>query len=232
MTTEVHITTFNRLPYLEKCVWSIIATAQKDYIIRVSDDGSTDNTVEWLKMMEKRGLLEPHFNNCLGTAENYNYLMSIAKTEYPIITNDDMYFYRGWDTLDIPEDCGTLTMNDVSGNMTGALYPIVIAKPKHYGNIACTYINKALWGKIPFKFNRPKDKKRLGYFGNSFLEFAKMSRLPKSQHYISKPYFALNMERKTCKLSEYDYLIKIGYIDERKKWQKGHASNYGLPKGY
>lgn len=97
---EIVITTYNRLPYLQKCLWSIIASTRAPYRIIVCDDGSDDGTVEFLREMESRNLIEVIYRDKnKGTANNFNDMIDMVRGDWFVMANDDMYFHRGWETV-------------------------------------------------------------------------------------------------------------------------------------
>lgn len=98
------IITFNRKPYLEKLLISFENTYNKDYeyIIIIADDGSTDDTLEYLDIYIKKYpniVLIKNYKAYIGGQTN-SILQESLKYEYDVgfMVNDDVEFLeKGWD---------------------------------------------------------------------------------------------------------------------------------------
>lgn len=150
-TIEINVVTYNRIEYLKKCIWSIIASTPQPYILRVLDDGLTDGTVEWLEIMEKRGLLEFWTNKeQKGPAENFNFLLDKAQQDFAVMSCDDMYFQRGWlsqatEAL-LSDKTGVLGMFDYEKAKQGTEFEKVWETNKI--GLGCSWINLDVWRDI------------------------------------------------------------------------------------
>ena len=208
--TDIIISTYNRYSYLYKCVWSIIATTKTPYRLIVVDDNSTDGTNEFLKDMKDRGLLIYHRNEKnLGTAKTLNKGISMVKSSWFVMANDDMYFYRGWDIevmriSQIP-DCGIVTFFDYTRFKFVKTKQIddKTIKIKSSGLGAC-FINKKLFNKAG-GFSLPKGKK-MGFFASSFCERSLKTNIVKNKHYATVPHYAHHMDLNNSKMCERKYM--------------------------
>lgn len=45
---DICVVTYNRLQYLQNCIWSILASTRIKYRLFVISDNSTDGTNKWL----------------------------------------------------------------------------------------------------------------------------------------------------------------------------------------
>ena len=121
-TVDMCVVTYNRLEYLKLCVWSILASTKIPYRLFVISDNSTDGTNEWLLEMKKLGKIDEVIINSknLGSAESFNRVIRATSSEYIVMTCDDMWFHRGWDTACL----GILNKFKNSGIITFFNFPI------------------------------------------------------------------------------------------------------------
>jgi len=225
---DIIINTFNRLPYLEKCIWSIIASISMPYRITVIDDLSTDGTRAWLKLMKKRGLIHNVIlpKAKLGSAETLNFAISTTDSKWFIFANDDMWFHRGWLSacaqiaMDY-QNCGAISFFDYT-NLKVGKNAIFTKKRDCYtlkaSGLGATMMNRDLWKKTGGF--RIKGGKKMGFFASDFCE-----QLPKLQFVRRGLYqtllpWATHMDAVKCKLNERDYSESIGYHAFRKKNKK------------
>ena len=207
---DIVISTYNRHSYLYKCVWSIIATTKTPYRLIVIDDCSSDETTNFLTGMKDRGLLEYHRNEKnLGTSKTLNKGISLVNSEWFVMANDDMYFYRGWDTevlrISKIKDCGIVTFFDYT-RMKFVKKRVIDDKTieiKSSGLGACL-INKELFYKSGC-FNLPKGKK-MGFFASSFCDKSLKTRLIRNKHYATTPNYAHHMDLNNSKMCERKYM--------------------------
>lgn len=100
MEISVVLATYNRLPKLEKCLGSLLnQDSVKDYEVVIVDNGSTDNTVEYLKDLAKKSkklkLLEHGLGN-VGPAKARNLGTKAAKSAIVAFTDDDCIPPKNW----------------------------------------------------------------------------------------------------------------------------------------
>lgn len=230
---DIAIVTYNRLPYLQKCIWSIIASTKMEYNIYVSDDCSTDGTREWLVEMRSRGLIKALVLNKkpIGTAKNFNNIIDFTEGETFIMANDDMYFYRDWDKTVMNiykkyEDCGIVSFyNYARINLDKCVKKVT---PKLFTTcrtgMGCSLVNRDLYSKAG-KFKLPKGK-RMGYFATPFCVSATKVKIKRNKHYVPVKNYAVHMDEKHCKLNEIEYITKNGYYAHRSK-HKNNKINEG-----
>ena len=91
LTLSIIIPTYNRSDQLEKCLNSILISDDNDIEVIISDNASTDNTVEFLsKNQDKRVLVLRNEKN-IGADRNLKKLVLSAHGEYVFIITDDSF---------------------------------------------------------------------------------------------------------------------------------------------
>jgi GT2 family glycosyltransferase len=91
---SVVIITRNRVDYLRECVDSILLQDYPDFEILIGDNGSTDETIEYLEQLAANDLrVTARFNGKnLGSCEGRNLLLQRATGELWFIIDDDATF--------------------------------------------------------------------------------------------------------------------------------------------
>jgi len=220
---DVCVVTYNRLSYLQKCVWSIIASTRRPYRIHVIDDGSTDGSREWLQYMKESGKIFNYIFNeeNLGSAGSLNKVIDSTETQYITVTFDDMYFHRGWDETVF----GILRDYKDSGLISFYNYPFTkfdtkiddrVWKVVRTG-IGAALINKELYEKAG-KFILPYGRK-MGWFTTPFCNRCNHVDIPRNKHYVPVMPYVTNMDEPQCRLNERN--AQGEYIAMRQREKKG-----------
>ena len=225
---DIVVVTFNRLPYLKKCIASIVASTEVPYRIFVYDDLSSDGTQEWLLKMRNRGVVDALILSKInqGTAIAFNDIIKSTTSDWFAMCNDDMYFHRGWDIacLDMVnryEQCGVINFFDYSryeldDNVT-KIADDVYDIPR--AGLGSAFVSRVAFNKAK-GFILPKGKK-MGYMTTPFCERIK-------KHYSilgTIPHYATNMDVVGCTLNEFEYIDKNGYFDTRAKAKNFTSGN-------
>lgn len=98
---SILIPTYNRVNYLLKNLNVILSQIDNEIIdlieIKISDNGSTDNTIEQLELLKKKSnIIEYSVNETnLGADRNFLKLVREATGKFIWIFGDDEYFYEG-----------------------------------------------------------------------------------------------------------------------------------------
>lgn len=114
-TVSVCIPTYNSASYVAQTLDSILAQTYQDVEIIVSDNASTDETVEILREYEATHGIQVHRNERnIGPNDNFNRLISLAKGKYTAIYHsDDLYeptiLEESVEVLDRNRDVGLVT---------------------------------------------------------------------------------------------------------------------------
>lgn len=217
---DICIVTYNRLIYLERCVWSLIA-ASKQVRIFIIDDASTDGTREWLIKMKLRGLIHKHIlrDTNQGTAKNFNSVIRASDSDYFMMCNDDMYFHRGWQeaTNDIIEDyadAGIVSFYDYTRYRLDGGIPL----SDKVWRVVRTGLGASVMYRKLFDatggFVLPHGR-LMGFFATPFCKRAKNTRITRNNHYATIPNYAIHMDILSCPLNEKDTLEE--YIKHRVK---------------
>jgi len=121
---SIVILTFNELEYTKRCVESIRRHTPEAHEIVFVDNGSTDGTVKWLRMLVRENsryrLIENKKN--LGFAKGCNQGIESSTGEYVLLLNNDTVVTEGWlsgmlETLNSAPDIGIVgpMTNRISG---------------------------------------------------------------------------------------------------------------------
>ena len=239
---DICIVTYNRLPYLKKCVWSILASAKVPYRLIVLSDNSTDGTNEWLIEMEKFKKIDKVLINDqnLGTAKSFNRAISETSSEYFVMACDDMWFHRGWDTackdiLNKHKDSGIITFFNfpINPNDTQLKKVSDIAYYRQSTGLGASMINRELFFKAG-AFQLPEGIK-MGYFARDLCKRAVSTGMRRCKQYLTIPYYAEQMDRHNPgsteknppKLSE-EHLFN--HYNERRTLEKNKFKQVGNAK--
>ncbi len=226
---NILIATYNRLEYLKKTVWSIIASEYHcktiEFRILILNDQSDDGTNEWLKDMTERNLIYKVISlpDKVGTANAYNILHGNVdyKDEWFVITNDDMWYHSMWfpyaaETMLLFKDCGIVNMYDytalnVEGNSVVIDKSHLKVKTTGLGSVV---MNNKLYSAVG-GFSLPSTQ-YMGFFASSFCKQAYNTSLIRKFIYQLVPNQVANMDRKSSKLKE----MFNEYVEYRKRQKK------------
>ena len=222
---DICVVTFNRLTYLKKCIWSIIASTSVPHRIFVIDDNSTDGTKQWLLEMRDRGLIHAISLNSegIGTARCFNSIVKATEGEWFVMLNDDMYFYRwwdliGWDIIQNYKDCGIVSFYDytrLSKDQGVEQISEDLQRVVRTG-LGAIFLNRRLYKSVG-GFNLPPNR-LMGFFATNFCNKVLSSNLP-NKIYCPIPHYALHMDNPYCKMNERDYLKAYGLHRLKEKHQ-------------
>jgi GT2 family glycosyltransferase len=120
---SIVIPTWNNLPYLKLCVESIQQNSAFDHQIIIHVNDGKDGSAEWVR---QNGFDASFSDDNIGICFAVNEAAGMAKHDYIVYMNDDMYALPGWDTalheriLRMPSDLfmlsGTMVEPVESGN--------------------------------------------------------------------------------------------------------------------
>jgi glycosyltransferase involved in cell wall biosynthesis len=184
-------------------VWSILASTSIKYRLFVISDNSTDGTNEWLLEMQSLGKIEEVLINSenLGSAASFNKVIRATSSEYFVMTCDDMWFHRGWDTESIKilnqfKDSGIVTffnfpINDGDTQLKRVSESAYFRQSTGLGS---SLMSRALFDKVG-GFVLP-DGLKMGYFAKDFCKKSAMSGLRRSKQYLTDPFYSEQMDRR------------------------------------
>ncbi len=218
---DIALVTYNRLAYLQKCIWSIAAATNGKNRIFVIDDNSNDGTHEWLLEMQKRDIVTyvHHNKKNMGTAWNFNFIIDRTEGKWFCMANDDMYFHRGWmeecnRVIDLYKDCGMVSFYDYTRFSAdqgvenfGSVYRVLRT------GMGCTVVNRLLFDRAG-GFYLPQGK-IMGFFASKLCEKANKIKMERNRHYATQPNYASHMDLRTSKLCEREQLTE--YTKHRQK---------------
>lgn len=207
---DVLVATYNRLEYLKKTIWSLIASNYNSAVkvrIHVFDDKSTDGTNKWLDEMvrDKKIFNVVRHRDKMGTANTYNHLVSLLspkKVKWFVISNDDMWYTSTWisrtlETIYKFPDCGIVNLYDYTAlnSHDGKNSEFIDAehlRVKTTG-LGSSFINMALYLDVG-GFYLPSGK-YMGFFATNFCKTAYTSSLGRNRMYHIVPCVSYNMDR-------------------------------------
>lgn len=199
---DICVVTYNRLEYLKLCIWSILASTKVDYRLFVISDNSTDGTNEWLQEMKDFGKIDEVIINHenLGSAESFNRVIRATSSDYFVMTCDDMWFHRGWDTSSIKilnemKDCGMVTFFNFPINENDPQLKVINDHTyfRQSTGLGSTLISRDLF-EAADGFSLPNGLK-MGYFAREFCKRAGQTKLKRSKHYLTNPFYSEQMDR-------------------------------------
>ncbi|PSN20259.1 glycosyl transferase family 2 [filamentous cyanobacterium CCP5] len=89
MKLSVIVGTYNRLDLLKQCIDSVFAQTKTPVCLYVTDAGSTDGTIEYLKAIASDRLVPIFEGQKFGQARAYNAVFKAIKTPYTCWLSDD-----------------------------------------------------------------------------------------------------------------------------------------------
>ena len=97
---SILIPTWNNLSYLKLCVESINQHSCFPHQILLHINDGSDGTLDWAK---QNGLEYTHSTTNIGICKAVNQASKLAKHDYLVFMNDDMYVLPKWDTILLSE---------------------------------------------------------------------------------------------------------------------------------
>ena len=126
---SIVVGTLNRLPYLRKCVESIVRETRRPFRLYVTDAGSTDGTLDYLRSICSERVTPVLVGKRLGQARAYNEIFERVRSPYTCWLSDDNEVVNGGldlaaNILDVWPRIGMvgLKMRDVQGPFAAAPY--------------------------------------------------------------------------------------------------------------
>jgi GT2 family glycosyltransferase len=92
---SVVLGTYNRLESLKRCIASVFAQTRTPSVVYVTDAGSTDGTVEYLRSIASERLVPVLVGQKLGQARAYNDVFATVTTPYVVWISDDNEIVNG-----------------------------------------------------------------------------------------------------------------------------------------
>ncbi len=102
MKLGVIIPVFNHIYYTIKAVETLVQNTASDYVLIIVDDGSTDDTADYIRELERRNISIRYHKNIKNEGVHYSWNrgLEIAKAEavdYICVANNDIMFAPNWD---------------------------------------------------------------------------------------------------------------------------------------
>lgn len=99
MKISIVIGTYNRIEQLKNCIESIFRETANEVKIYVTDAGSTDGTIEYLKSTTSDRLIPVFVGGKIGQASAYNDVFKLVDTPYVCwLSDDNVIVNKGLDT--------------------------------------------------------------------------------------------------------------------------------------
>ena len=140
---SIIIPTWNNLPFVKLCVESIRKNSAYAHQVILHINDGKDGTLEWAK---SQGLDHTHTPDNAGICVAVNMAAGLAKEDYIVYMNDDMYVCPQWDTY-IMEEIGKAGTDNFMFSST-MIEPADHHNPcvlvQDYGNTVETFNEKGL----------------------------------------------------------------------------------------
>ncbi len=162
---SVVVSTFNRAEYLKKCVNFLLKLNFDNFEIIIVNDGSTDNTRDYLDGLKTGKIRVVHHKENLGLSSARNSGIKAAKYDIIAFTDDDCLVDENW-LKNISEG---FTENNI-GFVIGQVFYI----KKDYIGYFPERLVRNINAKWPMGCNIAYQKKvfdRIGYFEDSFFKY-------------------------------------------------------------
>jgi len=199
---DIVIVTYNRLVYLERCIFSILLNTSVKHRIFVIDDCSNDGTQKWLlEARNRKWIYACNLNKKgQGTAKNFNDIIDATEGEWIVMLNDDFYFHRYWDFagLDIInsfDDCGIVSFYNYTrySDDQGVEHINDNVMRVVRSGLGSAFLNRELYEKAG-KFIMPVKTKLMGFFTTPFCQRSQRVDIQRNKHYVTIPYYSTNMD--------------------------------------
>lgn len=86
---SVVLGTYNRIDQLKSCIQSVVNQTESSFKLYVTDAGSTDGTIEYLKSIASDSIIPIFVGERIGQAKAYNDVFAIVDTPYVCWLSDD-----------------------------------------------------------------------------------------------------------------------------------------------
>jgi glycosyltransferase involved in cell wall biosynthesis len=96
-TFSILIPSWNNLPYLRLCLESITQHSRYKHQVIVFVNEGSDGTLDWLKQSGMEDVDFIHSPDNVGICYAVNESRTLARADYLVFINDDMYVLPGWD---------------------------------------------------------------------------------------------------------------------------------------
>ena len=90
----ISLLTYNKLDYTRKCLMSLFNSISGDVEVVISDNGSTDGTVEYIKSLSGIYFIDNREN--LGFAKAHNQIMRFFPEADVVLLNNDVELPKDW----------------------------------------------------------------------------------------------------------------------------------------
>lgn len=161
---SIVVGTYNRLEHITRCVQSVVRETKRSYRLYVTDAGSTDGTVEYLKSVASDRIIPLLIGKKLGQARAYNDVFRQITSPYVCWISDDNEIVNGGldlaaGILDRDNRIGMVGMKvkDVQGPFVDAPY---------IGGVSSLGILNVNQGMLPTKV-----LSEVGYFSEAFRDY-------------------------------------------------------------
>lgn len=161
----ISILTHNKIEYTKKTIDSLYNHTHVPFVLHITDNNSTDGTVEYLKKIEKNDYVNVTYNkeNIGFAASNNKVVMRYKEFDYFVLMNNDIEFKESWLEKHIDQLCHDnklMLISSVQLNANGKDYGAVLrrdgsgfsltnpTRPPHWVSFARCVIKKECFDKI------------------------------------------------------------------------------------
>lgn len=162
---SVVIPTFNRLPYLKKCIDSLLASDFEDFEIIIVNDSSTDGTREYLNSFRNQNIKIVHNKENLGKSKSRNQGIKISSGDIIAFTDDDCVVDNDW-IKNLIKEFG----DGNTGFVIGGVFYVSRSLKAHFPE-RIVQNKKAVWPMTCNMAYRKKVLDKIGYFNAKYDDY-------------------------------------------------------------
>jgi len=94
---DICLAVFNNLKWTQKFIDSVYQSTYSDFDLVITDNGSQDNTIDWLESLGLKNLKIIKLKENYGCACGWNEALKKGENDFRVLTQNDIQFSKNWD---------------------------------------------------------------------------------------------------------------------------------------